>query len=253
MKTIGLLGGMSWESSIEYYRIINERVRERLGGYHSARSIMYSFDFDDIEQLQREGNWEQAIRLLIDAANGVHAAGAELLVICTNTMHRQADHVQAAIDIPLVHIADATTHALRERGITRVGLLGTRYTMEQDFYRGRLARHGFDVRVPHGPAFDAVHRIIYEELVHGIIRPESRRVYLEVVDMLAEQGAEAVILGCTEIELLVRDGDADIPLLETTRIHAETAVDIALGLTDLPPAAEPAMTSGARTNDDRDH
>lgn len=234
MRTIGLLGGMSWESSIEYYRIINERVRERLGGYHSARSIMFSFDFDEIEELQRAGNWEQATRLLTDAATRLQAAGADLLVICTNTMHRLAEDVQSAIDIPLVHIADATAHSLRELGIERIGLLGTRYTMEQDFYRGRLAGHGFDVRVPLGAALEAVHRIIYDELVHGVILPESRAMYLEVIDELVQRGAEAVILGCTEIELLVKDGDAAVPLLETSRIHAETAVDIALDLTDLP-------------------
>lgn len=159
-------------------------------------------------------------------------AGAEILVICTNTMHRRADDLQAAIDIPVVHIADTTAHALRERQIRRVGLLG--YTMEQDFYKGRLARHGFDVSVPSGAAFEEVHRIIYDELVHGIIRPESRAAYLEVVQALVHRGAEAVILGCTEIELLIRDGDADVPLLETARIHADTAVDVALGVTDMP-------------------
>ena len=243
MKTLGLLGGMSWESSIEYYRIINERVRERLGGYHSARSIMFSFDFHDIEQLQRAGNWEEATRRLTDAARRVQVAGAEILVICTNTMHRRAEDVQADIDIPIVHIADAAAHGLRGLGIERVGLLGTRYTMEQDFYRGRLARHGFEVCVPEGTAFENVHDIIYRELVHGVVRPESRALYLEVVDALADSGAEAVILGCTEIELLIQDGDADIPLLETARIHAETAVDVALGLTDLPRTMPPAPAS----------
>jgi aspartate racemase len=209
---------------------------------------MFSFDFDEIERLQREGDWDQATRLLVRAAQRVQAAGAELLLICTNTMHRRAEDVQTAIDIPLVHIADATAQSLRELGIQRVGLLGTRYTMEQDFYRGRLASHGFDVRVPRGAAFDAVHRIIYEELVHGIIRSESRAVYLEVVDALARQGAEAIILGCTEIELLIKDRDADVPLLETTRIHAESAVDIALGPAHLPPAAPPVATPGPPPN-----
>jgi aspartate racemase len=169
-------------------------------------------------------------------------AGAEILVICTNTMHRRAEDVQAEIDIPIVHIADATAHGLRELGIRRVGLLGTRYTMEQDFYRGRLARHGFEVCVPEGAALETVHDIIYRELVHGVARPESRP-YLEVVDALTDRGAEAVILGCTEIELLIQDGDADIPLLETARIHAETAVDVALGLTDLPRAMPAAPAS----------
>ena len=234
MRTIGLLGGMSWESSIEYYRIVNERVRERLGGYHSAASVMYSFDFHEIEELQRAGDWDEAGRRLADAARRVEAAGAELLVLCTNTMHRLADRVQAAVDVPLVHIADATAQTARALGIGRLGLLGTRYTMEQDFYRGRLARHGFDVLVPEGPARDAVHRIIYDELVHGVVRPASRARYLEVVGALTGRGAEAVILGCTEIELLIKHGDAAVPLLETARIHAETAADVAVGHADLP-------------------
>ena len=234
VRTIGLLGGMSWESSIEYYRIINQRVHQRLGGYHSARSVMYSFDFHDIEQLQHTGAWEEAGRQLGDAARRVQAAGAELLVLCTNTMHRLADEVQAAVDIPLLHIADATAQALRGLAIGRVGLLGTRYTMEQEFYRGRLARHGFQVLVPEPPALETVHRIIYDELVHGVVRPASRALYLEVVDALTGRGAEAVILGCTEIELLVKDGDAGVPLLETARIHAETAADVAVDCVGLP-------------------
>jgi aspartate racemase len=245
MRTIGLLGGMSWESSIEYYRVVNERVRERLGGYHSARSIMFSFDFHDIEELQHAGDWDQAADRLVDAARRVEAAGAELLVLCTNTMHRLADEVQAAIGIPLVHIADATAQAIRRLGTRRVGLLGTRYTMEQDFYRGRLARHGLEVLVPERPALEAVHRIIYEELVRGVVRPESRALYLEAIDALAGRDADAVVLGCTEIELLVRDGDARIPLLETARIHAETAADAALDRTDLP-APHPSRGQGSR-------
>jgi aspartate racemase len=234
MRTIGLLGGMSWESSIEYYRIINQRVRQRLGGYHSARSVLYSFDFHDIEQLQRTGDWEEAGRRLGEAARRVEAAGAELLVLCTNTMHRLADQVQAAVDVPLLHIANATAQALRGLGVRRVGLLGTRYTMEQDFYRGRLVRHGFGVLIPEPPALEEVHQIIYDELVHGVVRPASRTRYLEVVEGLAGRGAEAVILGCTEIELLIRDGDADVPLLETARIHAETAADVAVDRVGLP-------------------
>jgi aspartate racemase len=234
VRTIGLLGGMSWESSIEYYRIVNERVRERLGGYHSAASVMYSFDFDGIEELQRAGDWDEAGRRLADAACRVEAAGAELLVICANTMHKLADRVQAAVGVPLVHIADATAQAARGLGVGRLGLLGTRYTMEQDFYRGRLARHGFEVLVPDRPALEAVHRIIFDELVHGVVRPASRARYLEVVEALTGRGAEAVILGCTEIELLIRDGDAGVPLLETARIHAETAADVAMGHAALP-------------------
>jgi aspartate racemase len=234
MRTIGLLGGMSWESSIEYYRIINQRIRQRLGGYHSARSVMFSFDFHDIEQLQHTGDWEEAGRRLGEAARRVEAAGAELLVLCTNTMHRLADQVQAAVGIPLLHIADATAQALRGLGVGRAGLLGTRYTMEQDFYRGRLVRHGFGVLLPDPPALEEVHRIIYDELVHGVVRPASRARYLEVVEGLAGRGAEAVILGCTEIELLIRDGDAGVPLLETARIHAETAADVAVDHAELP-------------------
>jgi aspartate racemase len=244
MRTIGLLGGMSWESSIEYYRIINQRVRERLGGYHSARSVMFSFDFHEIEELQQTGDWDQAGRRLADAACRVEAAGADLLVLCTNTMHRLADQVQAAIGIPLLHIADATAQAVRGLAIDRVGLLGTRYTMEQDFYRGRLARHGFQVLVPDPPALQAVHRIIYDELVHGIVRPASRTLYLEVINALTGRGAQAVILGCTEIELLIKDGDADIPLLETARIHAVTAADVAVDHTD-PPAPPASAESQA--------
>jgi aspartate racemase len=240
VRTIGLLGGMSWESSIEYYRIVNERVRERLGGYHSAASVMYSFDFHEVEELQRAGDWDEAGRRLADAARRVEGAGAELLVLCTNTMHRLADRVQAAVEIPLVHIADATAQAVRGLGIGRVGLLGTRYTMEQDFYRGRLARHGFEVLVPDPPALEAVHRIIYDELVHGVVRPASRARYLEVVGALTGRGAEAVILGCTEIELLVKDGDAAVPLLETARIHAETAADVAVDHAALPAPPPPA-------------
>jgi aspartate racemase len=243
MRTIGLLGGMSWESSIEYYRIINQRVRQRLGGYHSARSVMFSFDFHEIEQLQHTGAWDQAGRRLADAARRTEAAGAELLVLCTNTMHRLADQVQAAIGIPLVHIADTTAQALRGLAIGRVGLLGTRYTMEQDFYRGRLARHGLEVLVPDSPALEAVHRIIYDELVHGIVRPASRTLYLKVIDALTGRGAQAVILGCTEIELLIKDGDADVPLLETARIHAETAADVAVDAADPPPPPVAAEAS----------
>ena len=250
MRTIGLLGGMSWESSIEYYRIINQRVRQRLGGWHSARSVMFSFDFHEIERLQHTGDWEEAGRRLGDAARRVEAAGAELLVLCTNTMHRLADEVQAAIGIPLVHIADATAQALRGLAVDRVGLVGTRYTMEQDFYRGRLARHGFQVLVPDPPAQEAVHRIIYDELVHGIVRPASRDRYLDVIDALAGRGARAVILGCTEIELLIKDGDADIPLLETARIHAETAADVAVDGTDppAPPAGAETTVTGPSTS-----
>jgi aspartate racemase len=236
MRTIGMLGGMSWESSKEYDRIVNERVRELLGGTHSAASIMFAFDFHEIEQLQEAGDWAGATRRLVEAARAVERAGADLLVVCTNTMHRMADDIQAAIGIPLLHIADATAHAMRGLGVTRVGLLGTRYTMEQDFYRGRLERHGFDVRVPEPELLEQVHRIIYDELVVGVVRPESRETYLTAIKRFSEDGAEAVILGCTEIELLVHDGDTDLPLLETARIHAETAVDVALGRAELPPS-----------------
>jgi len=229
LKTIGLLGGMSWESSAEYYRFINEAARDRLGGLHSAESVMFSFDFAEIEALQRAGSWEEAAERLAEAARGLERAGAEILVLCTNTMHRLADELERAIEIPLLHIADPTADRIRAEGLAVVGLLGTRYTMEGDFYRGRLEdRHGLRILTPGTDDRATVHRVIYEELVAGEVRDESRDRYREIIGRLAADGAEAVILGCTEIELLVGAEDSPVPVFDTTRIHAEAAVDLAL-------------------------
>lgn len=228
-KTIGLIGGMSWESSAEYYRIINERVRDRLGGLHSARCLMWSFDFADVESLQHAGRWDDATALMIDAARRLERGGADFVVICTNTMHRMADAVQAAISLPLLHIADPTAARIRAAGLRRVGLLGTAFTMEQDFYKGRLAdRHGLDVLVPGDADRAEVHRVIYDELVQGRAEPAARQAYRAVIARLVDRGAEAIILGCTEIMLLVRPEDSAVPLFDTTAIHAEAAVEWAL-------------------------
>lgn len=230
MKTIGLLGGMSWESSILYYQIINEAVRERLGGLHSAESLMYSFDFAEIEALQMADDWDSATHRMIHAARQVERGGADCLVICTNTMHKMADDVQNAIDIPIIHIADATADAIKARGMSSIGLLGTRFTMEQDFYRGRLAnKHALGVVVPDEAGRTLVHDIIYGELVTGIIRDESRRQYQVVIDGLVSDGAQGVILGCTEITLLIKPEHSPVPVFDTTYLHALAAVDWALG------------------------
>jgi aspartate racemase len=229
MKTIGLLGGMSWESSIEYYRIINETVKERLGGLHSAKSLMYSVDFAEIEKLQHAGDWEALTQAMIDAAKQVEKGGADLLVICTNTMHKMAQEVAAAINIPLLHIADAAASAIKAQHLQTVGLLGTRFTMEGDFYRGKLEKdHGLKVLIPDDKGRESVHRIIYDELVKGVIREESRKAYLDVIADLETRGAEGVILGCTEIPLLVKQEYVSIPIFDTTTIHAQAAVDWAL-------------------------
>ena len=229
MKTIGMIGGMSWESSIEYYRIINEAVKEKLGDLHSAKSLMYSVDFAEIEVLQREGRWQEATRAMVEAARSVEAGGADFLIICTNTMHKMADEVQKSIAIPLLHIADATAEAIKARGLQRVGLLGTRFTMEEDFYRGRLVeKHALEVLVPDAAEREIVHRIIYDELVLGRIVPASKAEYLRIIGGLAEAGAEGIILGCTEIGLLVSQADSRLPLFDTTRIHALAAVQYAL-------------------------
>ena len=230
MKTIGLLGGMSWESTAEYYRLTNELVRDRLGGLHSAPTITYSVDFADIEPLQREGRWAEAGELLADAARRLERAGAELLVLCTNTMHIVADEISEAVGIPLLHIADATASAVVAAGITDVGLLGTAFTMEQAFYRERLEQHGLRVTTPKRADRDDVHRIIYDELCLGQIRDESRQTYVEVINRLAADGAQGIILGCTEIELLISEADTPLPLFPTTRLHAEAAVRHALDL-----------------------
>ena len=230
MKVLGLLGGMSWESSAIYYRLINEAVRDRLGGLHSARLVMHSVDFDEIAQLQRTGDWEAAGQVLGQVAASLQAAGAQALVLCTNTMHKVAEQVEAATELPLLHIADATGDRIKRAGFRTVGLLGTRFTMEQDFYKERLAsRHGLSVLTPSAQDRDDVHRIIYEELCLGQVRDASREVYQRVIGKLVEQGAEAVILGCTEITLLVVAGDSPVPVFDTTAIHAEAAAAWSLG------------------------
>ena len=228
MLTIGLLGGMSWVSSAEYYRLLNERVRDELGELHAARCVMYSVDFADVERLQVEDRWSEAGALLADAARRVEAAGADLLLLCTNTMHRVADEIQAAVGIPLLHLADATARAVRAAGVERVGLLGTAYTMEHDYYRGRLERHGLDVLVPDAADRAEVHRVIFDELVKDVVSEPSRTTYGAVIDRLAARGAQGVILGCTEIELLVRPQDSALPVFPTTRLHVEAAVADAL-------------------------
>ncbi|MBD9574181.1 aspartate/glutamate racemase family protein [Pseudomonas sp. PDM23] len=229
MKTIGLIGGMSWESTIPYYRQINERIKERLGGLHSAKVALYSVDFHEIERLQHAGDWDAAGRVLADAARSLKAAGADFLVLCTNTMHKVAPAIEAAVDIPLLHIADPTAEAIRAAGVSTVGLLGTRFTMEQAFYKDRLVeKFGLKVLTPNEAERQVVHRIIYEELCLGRIRDESREEYRRIIAALVEQGAEAVILGCTEISLLVGPADASVPLFDTTALHALHAADAAI-------------------------
>ena len=228
-KIIGLIGGMSWESSAEYYRIINEKVRDRLGNLHSARCLMWSFDFAEIEALQHAGRWDKATELLVEAARRLERGGADFMLICTNTMHRMADDVQAAVSIPLLHIADPTAERIKAAGFKRIGLLGTAFTMEQDFYKGRLtARHGLDVIVPDEDDRRTVHRVIYDELVQGRVEEKSRAAYRDIIARLVARGAEAIILGCTEIMLLVRPEDSTVPLFDTTAIHADAAVERAL-------------------------
>jgi aspartate racemase len=228
MKTIGLLGGMSWESTEHYYRLINEGTRNALGGLHSAPIAMFSVDFQEIEELQHEGNWDATATLLASRAAQIEAAGADMLLICTNTMHRVADEIAAAVSIPLLHIADATATTIKESGARTVGLLGTKFTMEQDFYKGRLEHHGLEVVVPSEADRDIVHRIIYEELCLGQVKAESRDEYLRIIDDLSKRGAEAVIAGCTEIGLLVKQEHTTVPLFDTTMIHAQQAVVEAL-------------------------
>ena len=228
MRTIGLLGGMSWESSIEYERLINQGVRARLGGVHSADLVVRSYDFARIEALQADGRWDEAGELLAADAVRLQDAGATLIVLCTNTMHVVAPAIEAAIDVEFLHLGDATARAVMSAGVSTVGLLGTRYTMEQDFYRGRLESHGLEVLVPDEPDRTTVHNIIYEELARGIRRRESTAAYLGVIDRLVERGAGGVIAGCTEIELIVGPSDVDVPFFATTALHAARAVDLAL-------------------------
>jgi aspartate racemase len=228
MKRIGLLGGMSWESTAEYYRLANELVRDRLGGLHSAEIVMVSVDFAEIERLQQTGDWEEAGRRLADHSRRLEEAGADLLVLCTNTMHKVATSIEAATTVPFLHIADTTARAVGAAGVRRVGLLGTAFTMEQDFYRDRLASHGLDVLVPDAADRAEVHRIIFEELVLGVVTEQSRDAYRRAIDRLVAAGAEGVILGCTEIELLIGQEDSAVPVFPTTRLHIEAAVDLAL-------------------------
>ncbi len=229
MKTIGLLGGMSWESTIGYYRAINRGIKNSLGGLHSAKIAMYSVDFEPIEKLQHKGDWEGTARILSQAAQNIQSAGAEFLLICTNTMHKVAPQVEKAIDIPLLHIADATAEELLRKGIKTVGLLGTGFTMEQDFYKGRLCeKYGLNVKIPNEKDRKIVHNIIYRELCLGKIQADSKVEYLRIIDMLANQGAQAVILGCTEIGMLVNQKDTSVTLLDTTTIHAKKAVEYAI-------------------------
>jgi aspartate racemase len=229
MQTIGLIGGMSWESSAEYYRIINQETNRRLGGVHSAQCLMFSFDFDEIKHLQHEGEWDRLAEFMKDAAIRLERGGASFIVVCTNTMHRLADAISSAVSIPLLHIADPTADKIKAAGFRRVGLLGTTFTMEQDFYKGRLHKHhGLEVIVPDEDDRRIVHEIIYEELILGQIRPESRQAYRGIITRLIGRGAQAIILGCTEIMLLVKDEDSAVPLFDTTTIHAVAAVDLAL-------------------------
>lgn len=229
MKIIGLIGGMSWESSAVYYDIINKTVKEKLGGHHSCECLMYSVDFAAIERLQHEGDWERLTAIMVEAARRLERGGAELLVIATNTMHKMAPDIEKNVSIPLVHIVDAVADKIRGKNLSKVALLGTRFTMEQDFYKGRLTdKHGIEVIIPDLPGVETIHRIIYDELVHGIIREESRKEYLRIIQELVGRGARGIILGCTEIPLLVRQEDCPVPVFDTTAIHAVRAVQMAL-------------------------
>ena len=228
LQTIGLIGGMSWESTAIYYRLANELVRDRLGGLHSARLVLTSVDFAEIEELQATGQWDRAGELLGQEAARLEAAGADFLVLCTNTMHKVAEAIEGATTLPLLHLGDATADAVRRAGLDTVGLLGTGFTMAQDFYRGRLESHGLTVLVPDEDDRALVHRVIYDELCLGVVREESRAAYVDVVDRLVAQGAQGVILGCTEIEMLLHDDDVPVPTFPTTRLHVEAAVDQAL-------------------------
>lgn len=228
MKTIGLIGGMSWESTIPYYQIINEAVKRRLGGLHSARLILYSVEFDEIERCQSSGNWAESARILGDAALRLEQAGAEMLVICTNTMHKVAPQIAERISIPILHIADATADALEAAGMVKVGLLGTKYTMTQDFYKKKLIKRGFEVLIPEADEVETVNDVIFHELCVGEIREESRRNFQKVIEGLKARGAQGVILGCTEIGMLIAPADSALPVFDTTQIHALRAAELAL-------------------------
>lgn len=228
MKTIGLIGGMSWESTVTYYQILNETVKQRLGGLHSAKILLYSVDFDEIEKYQSSGEWEKSAEVLSQAAMNLEKAGADFIVICTNTMHKVAPKIQSHISIPIIHIAEATADELIKRGISRVVLLGTKYTMTQDFYKDKLLKAGIDVVIPDSTGIETVNDIIYKELCLGIISEESKKKYLEIIDRLAEQGAQGVILGCTEIGLLIQQTDTSLPVFDTTQIHAIKAAELSI-------------------------
>lgn len=228
MKTIGLIGGMSWESTVTYYQILNETVKQKLGGLHSAKILLYSVDFDEIEKYQSSGEWEKSAEVLSQAAMNLEKAGADFIVICTNTMHKVAPKIQSHISIPIIHIAEATADELIKRGISRVALLGTKYTMTQDFYKDKLLKAGIDVVIPDSIGIETVNDIIYKELCLGIISEESKKKYLEIIDRLAEQGAQGVILGCTEIGLLIQQTDTSLPVFDTTRIHAVKAAELSI-------------------------
>lgn len=228
MKTIGLIGGMSWESTVTYYQLINEAVHKRLGGLHSAKIVLWSVEFDEIEKCQSSGDWEKSASILSETAKGLERAGADVILICTNTMHKVADDVAAAVHIPLLHIADATFDALQKQSIRRVGLLGTKYSMQQDFIKGRLKERGLEVLVPENEDMEMINGVIFNELCVGTILPELREKFLTVIGKLKAQGAEGVILGCTEIGLLIKQADTDLPVFDTTEIHAKAAVDFAL-------------------------
>ncbi len=229
MKTIGLIGGMSWESSLEYYRIINETTKQQLGGFHSAKSILYSVDFEEVERLQHQGQWGELTKIMVRAAQSLEGAGAELVVICTNTMHKMAEDVQASIQIPLLHIVDATAMQIQLQNFHTVGLLGTKFTMEQEFYKGRLSeKFGLTVLIPADDEREIVHRVIYDELCLGQIKEPSRAEFIRIINNLVKRGAQGIVLGCTEIPLLVKQKDVSVPIFDTTTIHARQAVEEAL-------------------------
>lgn len=228
MKTIGLIGGLSWESTTDYYRYINTLVKEKMGGLHSAKCLLYSFDFEEIVALQKAGHWEKATELMINAAKTLEAGGADVVLICTNTMHKMAKEVQASLSIPLLHIAEVTGNKAKEAGLKKVGLLGTMFTMEHAFYKETLLDQGIETIVPEKEDRESVHHIIFDELCKGIILPESKKTYIRIIEKLIDQGAEGVILGCTEIPLLIKQEDSSIPLFDTTFLHAKAAVSFAL-------------------------
>lgn len=229
MKTIGLLGGMSWESTVTYYQIVNEVTKRELGGLHSAKVLLYSVDFSEIEKCQAEGDWAKSADILSEAAKSLEKAGADFIIICTNTMHKVAPQIQSRIGIPIIHIAESTADVLKQRNIQKVALLGTKYTMTQDFYKDKLAEAGISVLIPDDASIEIVNDIIYNELCLGIISPQSKKKYIAIIEKLAQRGAQGVILGCTEIGLLVQQKDTSLPVFDTTQIHAEKAALLALG------------------------